>query len=190
MAVPHDPVALDQFLQEWERWAAEVLENHLSYPVLCFFRSQHDHVSWLASMTMILDTCCLLIVGVESASGPLPARQARLTFAMVRHAIGDLSQILYVTPRTPVRERLTPGDLEHARALLADVGLDFRTGADAERSLAQVRQLYEPYVAALAEHLLFTLPSWLPSATPDDWQTTAWEWEPAHVPPLREMDRA
>jgi hypothetical protein len=189
MAVPPDPVVLDQFLQEWEHWAADVLESHLSYPVLCFFRSQHEHVSWLASITMILDACSLLMVGVESAAGPLPTRQARLTFAMVRHAVGDLSQILYVAPRTAAPNRLTAADLQQVGALLADVGLELRSGAEAERSLAEVRRLYEPYVDALAERLLFTLPSWLPSTIADDWQTTAWEWEPAHLPPLSRTDR-
>src|SRR6266540_3347270 len=122
MATSLDPLALDQFLQEWERWAAEVLESHLSYPVLAFFRSQHERISWLAAMTMILDTCSLLMVGVTSAAGPLPARQARLTFAMLRHAIADLSQILYIEPRRAAPQRLIPADLQQVRALLAAVG--------------------------------------------------------------------
>ena len=47
--------ALDRFLQEWERFAAEVLESHLSFPLLSYYRSQHDNQSWLAAMTTILD---------------------------------------------------------------------------------------------------------------------------------------
>ena len=46
-------------LTDWERWAAEVLESHLSYPVLSYYRSQHDNQSWLATLTMILDTSSL-----------------------------------------------------------------------------------------------------------------------------------
>ncbi len=190
MATAQDHLALEQFLLEWERWAAEVLESHLSYPVLSFFRSQHEHVSWLAAMTMILDTCSLLMVGVESAAGLLPSRQARFTFAMVRHAIGDLSQILYTKPRTMTPQRLTPADLQQLRTLLAEVGLELRAGAEAEHWLAEVRSLYEPYVDALGEHLLFAFPSWLPTNGADDWQTTAWEWEPAQLPPLNRTDLA
>src|SRR5262249_12251993 len=59
--------ALDPFLAEWERWAAELLESHLSFPVLSYYRSQHDNQSWLAAVTTILDTCALLIVGVKDA---------------------------------------------------------------------------------------------------------------------------
>ena len=75
---------LGQLLVEWERWAAEVLESHLSYPVLAYFRSQHGNQSWLAALTTVLDTSALTMVSVEGWC----ARQARLTFAMARHAVG------------------------------------------------------------------------------------------------------
>jgi hypothetical protein len=186
----HDAAALDELLRDWERWAAELLESHLSYPVLTYFRSQHEHLSWLASLTMILDACTLLIVGVHSEAWSFPSRQARYTFAIARHAVGDLSQILYAAPLPPRPERLPPEDLARLREILATVGLRLREGDDAERWLAELRHLYEPYVNALAERLLFTLPSWFPSTDPDDWQTTAWEWEPATLPPLAEPKAA
>src|SRR5689334_8937086 len=85
---------LNAFLSSWERWAAELMESHLSYPVLCFFRSQHDNQSWLAAMTTILDTCALVIVGMGGAS----SWQARLTFAMARHAIVDIAQVFRTAP--------------------------------------------------------------------------------------------
>ncbi|HKI38739.1 MAG TPA: potassium channel family protein, partial [Gemmataceae bacterium] len=56
-------------LAEWERWAAELLESHLSYPVLSFYRSQHDNQSWVAALTAILDTSALLIAGGDGADG-------------------------------------------------------------------------------------------------------------------------
>src|SRR5580658_7206966 len=55
---------LDQIFKDWERWAAEVLESHLSYPALSFFRSQHNNQSWLGALTTILDTTALVIAGV------------------------------------------------------------------------------------------------------------------------------
>src|SRR5215470_14822597 len=87
---------LNEFLSGWERWAAELMESHLSYPVLCYFRSQHDNQSWLAAMTTILDTCALVIVGIDGSS----AWQARLTFAMARHAIVDIAQVFRTAPTT------------------------------------------------------------------------------------------
>ena len=89
--------ALRQLLHEWERWSAEFLEGHLSYPVLAYFRSQHDNQSWLAALTAILDTCALVMAGVEGAC----ERQAELTFAMARHAVVDLSLVFRTRPQEP-----------------------------------------------------------------------------------------
>src|SRR4029078_1638816 len=85
---------LKTLLGEWERWSAELLESHLSYPVLCFFRSKHDNQSWLAALTTVLDTCALVLVGIDGPS----AWQAKLTFAMARHAVVDLAQVFRTRP--------------------------------------------------------------------------------------------
>ena len=87
-------------LAEWERWSAELLESSLSFPVLLFFRSQHDNQSWLAALTTILDTSAFLIANVDSNE----SYQARLTFAMARHAAVDLVLVAQVL-RRPARVR-------------------------------------------------------------------------------------
>ncbi len=51
--------AMDAFLGEWERWSADLLESQLSFPVLGYYRSQHDNQSWLSALTTILDTCAV-----------------------------------------------------------------------------------------------------------------------------------
>ena len=51
---------LTALLADWEMWASELLESHLSYPVLSYYRSQHDHQSWLGALTAIMDTCALV----------------------------------------------------------------------------------------------------------------------------------
>jgi hypothetical protein len=167
---------LDQLrfvLADWERWAAELLESHLSYPVLCYFRSQHDNQSWLAALTTVLDTCALVMVGVEG----LPAWQAKLTFAMARHAVVDIAQIFSTAPATAqaCATRLYPGDLERLREILEHNGASLRDGIDAELKLSELRMMYEPYVAALSERLLMPLPPWiLGDAAIDNWKTSAW----------------
>src|SRR5258706_1800331 len=85
---------LDQWLRDWEMWAADLMESHLSYPVLCFFRSQHDNQSWLAALSTVLDVCSLVMVGVDG----VPKWQAQLTFKMARHALVDISQIFNTSP--------------------------------------------------------------------------------------------
>ncbi len=97
-----DHEELAALLREWERWSAEVLESHLSYPVLSYYRSQHDNQSWLTALTTILDASALVMVGIQDAC----ARQARLTFAMARHAVVDLAQVLGRPPIDSARDRL------------------------------------------------------------------------------------
>lgn len=163
---------VEQFLRDWERWSAELLEIHLSYPVLGYFRSQHENQSWLAALTMVLDLSALVMVGIEGVQ----EWPAQLTFAMARHAAVDLSQVFGVPPRASVEGRLPPGDLVRLRAELAAAGAPLRQGPEADRRMAELRRLYEPYVCALARHLLVDLPPWLPAERRrDNWQTTAWE---------------
>jgi hypothetical protein len=163
---------LGELLEDWERWAADLLESHLSYPVLCYYRSQHDNQSWLASLVCVLDTCALVMVGIDGAH----EWQARLTFAMARHALVDISQIFNTRPVAFDRERMSDEEMTLLREALARWGLSLRAGADADDRLRSLRRLYEPYANGLACHLLISLPPWLPAgARADNWQTSAFE---------------
>ncbi|HEY5004808.1 MAG TPA: potassium channel family protein [Ktedonobacteraceae bacterium] len=170
---------LVEYLHEWETWSAQILESHLSYPVLMYYRSLHERQSWLAALTTILDTSALLIVGFEGISIPT----ARFTFAMARHAAVDLAQVFETPPPEAIQTRLTSADFTRLRDALAEVGLRFRQEEDAEQRLGDMCKIYEPFVQALADHLLVNLPPWVPaSRTVDDWQTSAWDhfaqWSP------------
>jgi Ion channel len=167
-----DMPELDRLLYDWERWSAELLESHLSYPVLAYFRSQHTHQSWLAALTAILDACALVMAGVNGG----PTRQAQLTFAMARHAVVDLAQIFMRSPRALAPDRLPPSSLTGLRNMLAEAGVTLQEGVAAEQKLRELRQMYEPYVQALSDYLLMALPPWFRvTVIPDSWQTSAWE---------------
>ena len=127
---------LIQFMREWERWCAELLESHLSYPVLTYYRSQHERQSWLAALTTILDTCALLIVGFEDISAPT----TRLTFAIARHAAVDLAQVYGTPPMNPKLGRLSKTEFARMRDALAEVGLVLQHGEDAEEQLYNIRR--------------------------------------------------
>jgi voltage-gated potassium channel Kch len=162
---------LDQLLRDWEHWAADLLESHLSYPVLCYYRSQHNNQSWLTALTAVLDASALVMVGMDGAS----KRQARLTFAMARHAVVDLAQIFNTAPCEPVPDRLPPDELKRLRSALSAVGVKLTGGAAADEKLSELRRMYEPYVSPLADFLLLPLPRWDPTADAfDNWQTSAW----------------
>jgi hypothetical protein len=165
--------ALRELLYDWERWSAELLESHLSFPVLAYYRSQHDNQSWLSALTAVLDVCALIIVGLEGAC----EHQARLTFAIARHAVVDLAFVFKTPPRPPERDRLSEEDLLHLRTALAAENLHLRTGEEADERLREPRRMYEPYVYALSRYLHLDLPPWVSDAgRRDNWQTSAWEW--------------
>ena len=170
------------FLRDWERWCTEILESHLSYPVLNYYRSQHEHQSWLAALTTILDVNALLMVGIDG----LPAANARFTFAIARHAAVDLTQSLKTATPVPNRARLPHADFVRMCAMLAEAGLYLHDDQETEQRLCELRLIYEPFVKVLADYLLITLPPWLPDPKSiDDWQTSAWdhfaEWSPAQL---------
>ncbi|MGA7827966.1 MAG: potassium channel family protein [Geobacteraceae bacterium] len=164
--------ALRQLLHEWELWSAGFLEGHLSYPVLAFFRSQHNNQSWLGALTSILDTCALIMAGLE---GPC-ARQAELTFAMTRHAVVDLSLVFKTIPLEPATPRLTPEKLVELRTLLAGSGLVLHEGEAFDRKLTELRELYEPYVNAMAAFFGIAVPPWIAEESwVDNWQSSVWD---------------
>jgi hypothetical protein len=163
---------LSQFLKDWELWSAELLESHLSYPVLAYYRSQHSNESWLGALTMILDVSAIAMVGFDRTQ----ANQAKLTFAMARHTVVDLAQIFNQPPSTPKIDRLSQDDLTTMRELLAEAGVAFRFDDDVDKKLGELRKAYEPYVNALSEFLLIALPPWfVRTSGSDNWQTSAWE---------------
>jgi hypothetical protein len=171
LARHRNSAVLDRFLEEWERWAAEVLESHASFPVLSYYRSQHDNQSWLAALTAILDTSALVIAGAKEVD----PYQAQLTFATARHTVVDLCQIYHVPPIEPDPDRLPDDLLRRLREGLGVSGLDLREGEAVDRKLAELRGMYEPFVNALSRHFLLVLPPVLSDSTPvDNWQTSAW----------------
>ena len=160
-----------RLLREWEPWCADILESHLSYPVLAYYRSQHDQQSWLEALTVILDTCALILAGTES----IPDGPARFVFAMARHTAVDLAQVFRVPP-IPAVNRLSSAEFAHLRDVLAPSGILLNGGTATEQKLAELRGTYEPFVSALAHYLQVSLPPWVaPGDSLDDWQTSAWD---------------
>ena len=161
----------DAVLRDWERWSAQLLETHISYPQLAYYRSQHSNQSWLGALVTILDASAFLIAVRSSPE----SRQADRTFAMARHALVDVTQIF--VPRYPGggRDRL-PGP--EYRRLVEALGTRGLTAApsDLERRLAELRLLYEPYALAIADHLLIDLPPWIhPAPRRDNWRGGPWD---------------
>jgi hypothetical protein len=166
--------AMVVLLIEWERWSAELLETHVSYPILCYYRSQHDNQSWLSALTAVLDSCALLISVAPGAA----SRQAQLTFAMARHALVDLGHVFQLEKQEAKwrahkgADRLPPANFELLCGAMKEMGMRLCGDPDAPARLHALRALYEPHAHALAEYLGLSLPRWIPEAhARDQWKT-------------------
>ena len=167
-----DQRVLDEVLRDWERWAGELLESHISYPVLSFFRSQHSNQSWLAALTTMLDVTSLVLTGIESVH----PGQAKLTFAMARHAAVDLAQVVNARHDPSAQDRLPNAEFELLRSALAAAGLKLRSDEYGREKLAKLRSMYEPYVHSTGSNLLLPPPLWISlQKTRDNWQAGPWD---------------
>jgi hypothetical protein len=167
---PGGEAALTLLLSEWERWSAELLESHISYPLLCYFRSQHSNQSWISALTSILDTSALLIAGVRGHE----ARQAQLTFAIARHAMVDLAQIFSLDPVNDAPDRLPAERYEQLYNTLAKSGVKVCPDGNSAERLRAMRKLYEGYAEALSGYLCMPLPPWITDQPhKDNWLAVA-----------------
>lgn len=167
-----DPVVLDNIFRGWERWCGDLLASHISYPVLCFFRSQHSNQSWLGALTTMLDVTSLVLAGIDG----IPKEQAKLTFAMARHAVVDLTQVVNARYDPHAPDRLSDEGLAELRKYLAQAGMRVKQDEAADQKLRKLRSLYEPYSEALGQRLLLSVPPWLRSEVrKDNWQSGPWD---------------
>ena len=160
---------LQSFLRDWEKWCTVLIESHLSYPMLSYYRSQHDNQSWLAALAAILDCCALLLTGISGVR----TFAARMTFAAARLAITELCRVFHLRPGRHDTDRLPAGDFEELASALEDAGLRFSERHLAEEKLRELRATYEPFLFALSQLFLLDLPPWLPSPGIDNWQRSS-----------------
>jgi len=167
-----DQSVLDGIFRDWERWCAELLANHISYPALVYFRSQHSNQSWLGALTVMLDVTSLITVGIEG----IHADQAKLTFAMARHAAVDLAQVVNAKYRSDDPERLDQAEMLRLRQELVKHGVTLASSEEYVEHLTDLRRLYEPYVHALGRKLILNVPAWVRTEyKKDNWQGGPWD---------------
>ncbi len=164
---------IELFLAEWERWCAEILESHISFPVLCYFRSQHTNQSWVAAVTVILDSCALCLACREHRQN---SSQAQLTFAIARHAVVDITQVFRQKPSTDQQERLSRENFRTICDRFRREGMDLVPEEEAWLRLGFLRGMYEPYLFILSRQLRMELAPWThPPGVKDNWTATKWQ---------------
>ena len=120
----------------------------------------------------MLDVTSLVLTGIE---GVHPG-QAKLTFAMARHAAVDLAQVVNARHDPMALDRLPDAEYEALRAELKAAGLRLRSDDYGREKLAKLRSMYEPYIHATGRNLMLTPPLWRQAVkTRDNWQTGPWD---------------
>ena len=160
---------LDAYLAEWENWAAELMETHLSYPLLAFYRSQHVNQNWLSALVTVMDASSFAI-----AVAPERTPAAEVTFAIGRHALADLAHTFRTTENDNRPQRLDDASFDRLRSKLGEAGLAVADVAESREKIDGLIALYEPYADALAGMLELSLPAWAPEERTENWRITAW----------------
>lgn len=163
---------LEERLVEWEEWALDLLQTHLSYPMLAFYRSQHPNQSWLAALTTVVDVSALVMLGGDDDL----KRQAQFTFAAGRHALVHTASLFRERPRPPPADRLGAKDFSHLCVVIAGAHAPLHPEWLVEAELAKLRSMYEPYAYALGAYFCMELPDWVCSEdSANNWEMPSWE---------------
>lgn len=161
---------LEHQLALWEQWAAQVLENQLSFPMLAYFRSQHSNQSWLTALVAIVD--CAAVVNLCSKDDL--QRQAGLTLAMGRHVLTDMAVIFGLEQESGQgarEERMEEGGVRTLRKIVGSRPELFDARLLSLTGLRRRRKLYEGQAIALSNYLLMSLPAWIADpASLDNWR--------------------
>jgi hypothetical protein len=158
---------MERRLEAWEEWAADLMQDELSYPMLAYFRSQHLNQSWVSTLVAITDVSALISLSANSEL----QRQAEITFRMGRHALTDSTDVLGVKPSQRVQDRLSRGDFERIREAIRRSHSPIDCSLLRYERVTELMKLYEPYSVALSSHLLIALPPWIPDEkSSDNWR--------------------
>ena len=148
---------LPDFFNGWESWEVEVLDSHVAYPLLGYFRSSHDNLSWISALGAVLDTATL----VSTTILDVPRGQAELVIALGNHLVEDISNLGFRRGTASGIER-EAFDAVHAR--LAIAGYHLVPADEAWPRFTAIRAGYETRLEQMAKYWAVSNVSWLGSA--------------------------
>jgi Ion channel len=151
------PDELRATFDDWRRWSAAVLESHLAYPILVYFRSSHDNEAWLNSFGAVMDAATLVLSTVVSEDAT--EGHARLMFKVGNHLAEDLAWYFrFKNARVPIVERQ---EFDDARERLIRAGYHCREGESAWSEFASLRSMYASPLNQLARRLAIMPAKWI-----------------------------
>jgi hypothetical protein len=149
---------LPALFAEWEQWEAEVLDSHVAYPLLGYFRSSHDNVSWLSALGAVLDAAALVLTTVKG----LPRGQAELTKRGGAHLVEDIGNILGLHGDGSIVDR---GEFDEAYARLSRAGYELEDADRGWRNFERARRTYAGRLEALASYWATPATQWIGTRT-------------------------
>ena len=151
------PDQLRATFDDWRGWSAAVLESHLAYPILVYFRSSHDNEAWLNSFGAVMDAATLVLSTVVSEDET--EGHARLMFKVGNHLVEDLAWYFrFKNAGIPIVERQ---EFEDARERLIKAGFHCRESDTAWTEFAALRSLYASTLNELARRLAIQPAKWI-----------------------------
>ncbi len=145
---------------EWEIWAAEVLDSHVAYPILAYFRSSHDNESWISSLGAVLDASTLVMTAVDG----VPRGHAQMFFAMGNHLVEDISNFFHF-PMLP-DAGVERSEFDTARERLAAAGYELADAEAAWSKFGAKRSMYASRLNLLAEYWVSPPSLWIGDRAP------------------------
>ena len=133
-------------LRSSELWLAEVLETHLAYPILAYFRSTHDDISWIAVVGTILDASTLAMTTLDIPN----AGEANVVNRLGRHFVNDVTRYFRFPAAEHARIERREFDLAYDRLHAANVPLRER-----ERAWVAFADLRATYASKLDDMATF-----------------------------------
>jgi hypothetical protein len=151
---------LPRVFELWQAWAAEVLDSHLAYPVLAYFRSSHDNDSWISSLGAVMDAATLVLTTIEDG----PKGWAKLSRAVGGHCLEDL--VLNFRLTNEGETGLEREEFDEACRRLERAGFRLRDVDEAWESFSRLRTEYAGRVNALARHWATPPAQWIGDRSP------------------------
>jgi hypothetical protein len=134
---------LPTLFAEWEAWTAEVLDTHIAYPLLGFFRSSHDNTSWISSLGAVLDAAALVLTTIRGVS----RAQAEITKRVGAHFVEDITNNFGLAGNGSSVDQL---QFEQVYRRLEQAGYDLEPEEEAWRRFERGRGSYAGRLDALA----------------------------------------
>ena len=150
---------LPEFFGEWERWAAEVLDSHVAYPLLGYFRSSHDNLSWISALGTVLDAASLVLTTIRD----LPRGDAELVKRVGSHLVEDITNLGFRSAGSVGIDR-PAFDTVYAR--LAGAGYQLVPADEAWEAFSAARATYAPGLEAMATYWAVPSTSWFGGSDP------------------------